>query len=98
MYCEYTCWTENGYGVSMCVSLPKFASRVPSLEQSHHLVRGNMGLTGYFWKNTEGTDPKKPIGENSMSIDLTYLFVSRNVTEVNQIVLTAHIMFQLSTL
>ena len=73
VFCEYTCWADNGYGVSMCMSIPKVSKTVPSLEESHHIVRGNMGMTGYFWKNTEGSDPKKPMGKNSMSIDLSYL-------------------------
>jgi len=73
VFCEYTCWAENGYGVSLCMSIPKITARVQNLEESHQIVRGHMGTTGYFWKNTAGSDPKKPMGKNSMSIDLTYL-------------------------
>ncbi|GBG31850.1 Retinal-binding protein [Hondaea fermentalgiana] len=73
VFCEYTCWAENGYGVSMCMSIPKISEKVKNLEESHSIVRGHMGMTGYFWKNTEGSDPKKPVGKNAMSIDLTYL-------------------------
>jgi len=73
VFCEFTCWAENGYGVSMCMSIPKISATVKNLEASHSIIRGNMGMTGYFWKDTEGSDPRKPMGKNSMSIDLTYL-------------------------
>lgn len=73
VFCEFTCWAENGYGVSMCMSIPKITDKIKTLEESHGIVRGHMGMTGYFWKNTEGSDPKKPVGKNAMSIDLTYL-------------------------
>ena len=73
VFCECTCWAPDGMGVSMCISIPKITATVKSLEQSHSIVRGNIGMTGYFWKNKEGTDPKKVVGENAMAIDLTYV-------------------------
>jgi len=72
VFCEFTTWAE-GYGLSMCMSIPRITATVPDLEESHGIVRGNMGMTGYFWKDTDGSDPRKPVGENAMSIDLTYL-------------------------
>lgn len=77
VFCEYTCWADHGehgrYGVSMCMSIPMVSAKVPNLEASHGIVRGNMGMTGFFWKDTEGSNPKKPVGNNAMSIDLTYM-------------------------
>lgn len=73
VFCELTCWTPEGYGVSLAMTLPKIAGKIPSLEESHRLVRGSMGMSGYVWRNVPGTDPNKPTGEGHMMTEITYL-------------------------
>jgi len=73
VFCELTCWTPDGYGVSLAMSLPTIAEKIPSLEDSHKLVRGSIGMSGYIWRNLPGSDPHKPTGEGHMMTEITYL-------------------------
>jgi len=73
VFCELTCWTPEGYGVSLAMSLPRITEKVPSLEDSHKLVRGSIGMSGYVWRNVPGSDPHKPTGEGHMMTEITYL-------------------------
>lgn len=73
VWAELTCWAPDGSGVSMAMSIPKITAKVPSLEDSHKMVRGNIGMSGYIWKNIPGRDPNKPEGENHMMCEITYL-------------------------
>lgn len=70
VFCELTCWTEQGYGVSLAMSFPLAEAKVPNLEASHKLVRGSIGMSGYLWRNVAGTDPTAP---DSMQSEITYL-------------------------
>jgi len=72
VFCELTCW-KDGYGVSLAMSMPQITAKVKSLEDSHQLVRGNIGMSGYVWRNVPGTDPNKPLGEGHMMTEITYL-------------------------
>jgi hypothetical protein len=61
VWCELTTHTDDGYGLTIAMNIPRITDRVPELEESHGLVRGSIGLSGYFFKNVEGTDPKRPV-------------------------------------
>lgn len=73
VFCELTCWTPEGYGVSLAMSFPRMTERVPSLEESHRLIRGTIGMSGYIWRNVPGSDPMKADGEGHMMSEITYL-------------------------
>jgi hypothetical protein len=73
VFCELTCWTPDGYGVSLAMSHPQISEKIPSMESSHNLVRGSIGMSGYVWRNLPGTDPHKPMGEGSMMTEIIYL-------------------------
>jgi START domain len=73
IFCELTCWTPEGYGVSLAMSMPRITEKIPSLEESHKLVRGSIGMSGYLWRNVPGSDPNKPTGEGHMMTEITYL-------------------------
>ena len=65
------------------MNLPKFTERVPSLEKSHRLVRGSMVLSGYVWKDAEGSNPTQAEGADHMMVDLTYLLQARVLRAVS---------------
>jgi len=71
VFCELTTWVGD-VGVSLAMSLPQITAKVPSLEGSHHLVRGSLLMSGYLWKNVPGSDPNKPMGEGHMKSEITY--------------------------
>ena len=73
VFCELTTVTPDGYGVSLAVSLPWVTAKVKSLEQSHQLVRGNLVMSGYVWRDAPGSDPKKPMGDGHMMSEITYI-------------------------
>jgi len=73
VFCECTTRMEDGTGASLCMTIPKFSNRIRNLEESHKIIRGHMGMSGFVFKDTAGTDPYKPAGTNSMSTDITYM-------------------------
>lgn len=42
VFCELTTWADDGSGVSMCMTIPKIADKIPKLYDSHGLVRGKI--------------------------------------------------------
>jgi hypothetical protein len=73
VFCELTTWAPGGVGVSLAMSMPRITEKVPSLEGSHHLVRGELLMSGYVWKNVEGSNPQQPEGPGHMQSEITYL-------------------------